>query len=154
MTEFYTRKVQAHIRQPDGSLGASTWVLAADCLTSHEMIAKLPQRPLKTTATAPRDMSRHRYFFKLIATVHQNLPDGVHKSFEDLREELLIMAGHHRTVVTLEGEVKLKAKSIAGSALDDTAFIHLIDRVIHVICQKVIPGFTYDGESAVLEMIR
>lgn len=151
--DFYSRKVRAKIQQPDGTYGAVSWALVGDGPSGYEAIAKLPSSPLKTSAVAPRDGGRHRWFFKLVSVVHENLPDGVHMDREDLREYLLIKAGFWRSYTDPHGNTHIRARSIAWSQLDETAFKELTDRVIHVVCQHIIPGFTYDGESAVFEVM-
>jgi len=154
MTTFYSIPVAAHVKQPDGSLGQAVTVLAGADMDACEAIGKLPHRALKTDAVATRDGGRHRWFFKLISTVHKNLPDGVYMTAEELRSELLIAAGHSVTYTNWRGETKQEAKSIAWSNMDETAFGALVDQVIHVICQEIIPGFsTEDAEMAVLEVM-
>lgn len=152
--DLYCRKVVARIKQPDGHYGPPVWVLVGAGPEDCERIAKAPERPLKTSIVAPRDGGRHRWFFKLAQTVYQNLPDGVHMTFDKFREELLISAGHWELYTDWRGNTKRQAKSIAWAKLDETEFNALCDQVVHVICQEIIPGFTTkDAEAAVLEVM-
>ena len=60
------------------------------------------------------------------------------KSFDEFRANVLIMAGHRSVVVTLSGETRVRAKSIAFSAMNEAEFSDLYQRILDVIWARVL----------------
>ena len=156
MAEMWCKRATYFAPSEMGNAGPRRAVLAPADALSAETLFNLPEGiTLRVEARQSRSGPNHRHFFALIHKVWENLPDSVVMTEEDLREQLLIMAGYHRTYVDLQGNTHVRARSINYATLDETAFKNLKDAVVKVIVTKVIPGFdTEAAEMEVMEMLR
>lgn len=96
----------------------------------------------------PRNPRFHRKFFALLkigfdawdpGLTHDGQP--VAKDFEQFREDVTIMAGHYVQTWTLEGEMRLRAKSISFAAMDDEEFERVYSSVADVLLTRVLKGY-------------
>lgn len=96
----------------------------------------------------PRNPRFHRKFFALLkigfdcwepGLAHDGEP--VAKDFEQFREDVTIMAGHYVQTWTLEGEMRLRAKSISFAAMDDDEFERVYSSVADVLLTRVLKGY-------------
>lgn len=82
----------------------------------------------------------------------------VAKSFNRFRKDLTILAGHYEAVTNLRGEVRLEAKSLSFSNMDDTEFETVYRDVLNVAWDRVLKGRGYlsaaDVDRAVEELLR
>jgi|688.fasta_scaffold370257_3 hypothetical protein len=102
---------------------------------------------VSVTIKRPRNVLHHRKLFALISVVFPH--QSVWLTREDLRESLLIAAGHCEAVQAMItdpttkkrvlGEV-WRAKSISFKALDQKGFEAVYDRVVHIILDKILKG--------------
>lgn len=145
MTDLYTRKVVARLKQPDGHYGAATWVLVGAGPEDCDRIAKAPLTPLKTSVTAPRDGGRHRYVMKLFAIAHQALPEGWNMSFDTFRKALTVDAGYYEAYRTPDGDEQKVALSLSYGSMDDTAHRQFCDDLIKCLCSRWVPGLDHEA---------
>lgn len=106
--------------------------------------------------TKKRNLPFHRKFFALIKVAYdafeapvleyKGMPVG--KNLERFRKELIILAGYYESHVSIKGEVRLDAKSIAFGSMGDETFEDLYSDVIDVILKYVCKG--YDDEYYVM----
>ena len=95
----------------------------------------------------PRNLAHLRKLFALIKVVHPH--QETWPTEDDLREQLLIAAGHCEAVKAMvtdreTGKKVLgeawKAKSISFEALDQAGFEQVYDAVVGVILRRILPG--------------
>ena len=104
--------------------------------------------PFEVSYTKKRNAKFHRKFFALINLCYQN--QEKFNNIDDLREELIICAGHYRVIFDLEHSTKKKkANSIKWSNMDEIEFNKLYNDVLNVICDK----FLFD-KNDVLENVQ
>ena len=75
-----------------------------------------------------RNIKFHRKFFALINLCFENQEH--YKHVEDLREELILLAGFFRETVNHLGEVKRKALSLSFSSMDEIQFEDVYNKVL------------------------
>jgi hypothetical protein len=102
---------------------------------------------VSVTIKRPRNVAHHRKLFALVSVVFPHQTTWLTR--EDLRKNLLIAAGHCKTVKALitdpttgkrvVGEV-WEAESISFKALDQKGFEAVYDRVVHIILDKILKG--------------
>lgn len=112
------------------------------------MMSLTPGELAEIEIVIPRNPKFHRKFFALLkigyeAWEPQILHDGqrIEKSFDQFREDVTIMAGHYIQTWTLDGEMRLRAKSISFAAMDDSEFEQVYGSVADVILTKVLTGY-------------
>lgn len=101
--------------------------------------------------SAPRNGKFHRMVFKLmsIAFKHWNPEQEIEvrhieKNFDQFREDITIMAGYHEWVYRAGREPELRAKSISYASMDNEAFKIYYDKILTVIIQKVLVGWSIE----------
>lgn len=57
--------------------------------------------------------------------------------FDVFREHLTVLAGYYYTLVNLDGEVRIKAKSISYAAMDQEEFEQLYSALINAAMRKI-----------------
>lgn len=96
----------------------------------------------------PRNPLFHRKFFALLQVgfdawkptlTHDGKP--IEKDFEQFREDVTILAGHYIQTWTLDGEMRLRAKSISFRSMDDVAFEKVYSSVANVLLSRVLTTY-------------
>jgi len=98
----------------------------------------------------PRNVAFNRKFFALLNVAYPYWnPESVdtkhgkaEKSFEQFRKDLIIIAGYWDLVPRLIGEPIIVAKSISFAKMDNEEFTVFYDKVLSVIIQRVLKGYT------------
>jgi hypothetical protein len=67
---------------------------------------------------------------------HRGQP--VQANLDRFREEVTILAGHYDTVFSINGEMRLRAKSISFANMEEDEFEKVYSGVIDVLLQKVL----------------
>jgi len=108
-------------------------------------------------AKLPRNGKYHRKFFALLnlgyeawepKRQHKSYKgEPITKSFERFRSDCLIMAGHYEQTFSLDGKLKLEAKSISFASMDQPGFEQIYNSVLDVLLAKVLK--TYAGREEV-----
>lgn len=101
---------------------------------------------LAASWSAVRNAKFHRKFFALLKLGfdHWEAPrmeyrgEAVEANFERFRKDVTILAGHYVPVVNLRGEVRLEAKSIAFSRMNELEFNDLYRDVFNVLWSRVL----------------
>lgn len=109
----------------------------------------------------PRNPRFHRKFFALLKVgfeawdfslshrTHNGLP--ITKNFDAFREDVLILAGFYDQIFDIHGNMRLKAKSISFSAVDDHEFEHVYGAVADVLLEHVLTA--YSGRDELNEVV-
>lgn len=108
----------------------------------------------------PRNYLFHKKFFALLNFGFEHWePERKHKTykgrpvaknFEQFREDVTILAGYFEQTFDLHGRMRLKAKSIKFSSMDDAEFEALYSAVVDVLLARV---FTKYKDRAELDAI-
>lgn len=112
-------------------------------------------------AKLPRNGKYHRRFFAMLNLGYEAWePKRQHKSykgmevsknFERFRSDCLIMAGHYEQTFSLDGKLKLEAKSISFASMEQPEFEVIYNSVLDVLLAKVLK--TYAGREQVNDVI-
>jgi len=92
-----------------------------------------------------RNPAFHRRFFALLnlgfsywepgkISSRYGIPE---KNFERFRKDIIILAGYYKTVVRLNGSVRVVADSISFAKMDEDTFRKLYNNVLTVIMEKI-----------------
>jgi hypothetical protein len=114
-----------------------------------EAIKKLPKEPIMISYTKVRSPQLHRWYFKFISVVYENLPesfDGKYPNKETFRKQMEMYAGHFETTINLKGEEMIMPKSIAFDKLDDIEFRDLITNIKNLIGKHIMPTMEIENE--------
>ena len=98
--------------------------------------------PVRIKYTRIRNPRLHGKYFAFIGKVWDNLPEKYENYWptkRSFRKAMEMYAGHFEETVTLKGERRLEAKSIAYDKLDDVAFGELFTGVKNVIGKHILP---------------
>lgn len=129
----------AMTRMPNNALVAAT---QAD----WELVNELPRGGIfRVKITKMRNGAFHRKFFAMLHAVFDawepDLPEwhGIKasKDFDTFRNDIMVMAGFREVVVKANGDVKVVAKSVSFSAMDDTEFARVYNAVFDT-CSRLL----------------
>jgi hypothetical protein len=76
----------------------------------------------------------------------------VAKSLDRFRRDLTILAGHYEAVTNLRGEVRLEAKSLSFSNMDEAEFETVYSSILKVVWERVLRAHGY-GSAAEVDRI-
>ena len=102
-----------------------------------------------------RDLKQHRKFFAFLTALHsiESIQDKYY-TIEHLRYVLTIASGFFEEVIGLNGEVYIKAKSIAFKNMDDAEHAELFTNMLNLML-KTLPSHTAEDiqnlENSVLK---
>jgi len=112
----------------------------------------------------PRNGKFHRKFFALLQVgfdawepdrkrySYKGIP--IQKDFEQFREDVIIASGNYIQTFNLEGHMKMRAKSISFTSMDDAEFSELYESVLTVILNKICVNYKNREElNSVVEKI-
>lgn len=112
-------------------------------------------------AKLPRNSRYHRKFFAMLnlgfeswepARQHKSYKgEPVTKNFERFRSDVLIMSGHYEQTFSLDGKLKLEAKSISFASMEQPEFEKIYNSVLDVLLAKVLK--TYAGREEVNSVV-
>lgn len=94
-------------------------------------------------AKKPRNGKRHRLFWGLMSTVHQNLPESIAERYptvETLVSAFKMLAGVREQRWLPDGTVYFVPGSISYAKMDDAEFGQFLDRSITIITTHFLPG--------------
>lgn len=129
---------------------------------SIDELAKLKiGQGVRVQLTRMRNYAFHRKFFALLniafdawePTAKEYKGQPVAKNFERFREDVTILAGYYTSSVNLRGDVRLSAKSISFSSMDQGEFEKLYSAVIDVVLQRILANYTRDDLDNVVEQV-
>lgn len=136
-TEFFARKLYQSLVPSD--------------FDGAEAMEKLkPSGIYKIVVSQPRNLLFHRKFFALLNAAYKawEAPELEHrgvkvtKNIERFRKDVIILCGYYDTVVNIDGELRLEAKSISFANMDQVEFDRLYSKAIDVILGKILTHYT------------
>jgi hypothetical protein len=107
-----------------------------------------------------RNYRFHKKYFALIKfAFDQWEPKGelsykgmpVQKNLQRFRKDIAILSGFFETTVNLKGEVRLEAKSISFSQMDEIEFEELYQATITIILSRILKNYTRENLDEVVE---
>lgn len=75
------------------------------------------------------------------------------KSVENFRKEAIIMAGYYEAIFSLDGSMKLEAKSMSFSKMGEDEFQKLYNAVANVLIKQVLTNYTKDDLDQVVDQL-
>lgn len=120
---------------------------------------------VKVTITQFHNVKLHRKLFVLFRLAYdlwnpypvQYNGQSVGKTFDQFREDLTILAGHYTCAASLDGSVRLTAKSLSFARMDTDAKSQVYRDVLNVVWDRVLKSTAYrsieEVEQAVERLI-
>ena len=125
---------------------------------AREAVAKLkPGAGVFVEMKRVRNIRFHRKFFALLNLAfelwepEQKTWKGhaLTKNFERFRDDITILAGHYEAVFDINGNVKLKPKSISFANCDEDEFERVYKGVLDVVWDKILKQANYESPEDV-----
>lgn len=122
--------------------------------------------PVKVTITQFHNLKLHRKLFVLFRLAYdlwQQEPviyrgQQIGKTFEQFREDLTILAGHYTAAARMDGSVRLNAKSLSFSRMNDDEKVRVFRDVLSATWARVLKSSGYasieDVEAAIEQLMR
>jgi hypothetical protein len=127
---------------------------------SQDDFAALPNNTVfKVVISQPRNYLFHKKFFSMVKCAYDlwqpNGAEGVAKSFENFREELIVLCGYYETVFSIHGNnFKLIPKSISFAKMNEETFKNLYSTAIDIILKNVLKNYKKsDLEDVILRVV-
>lgn len=109
-----------------------------------------------------RNYQFHKKYFALIkfafdqweptdGLTYKGMP--VQKNLKRFRKDIAILSGFFETTVNINGEVRLEAKSISFSQMDEYEFEELYQATITLVLNRVLKNYTRDDLERVIEQL-
>lgn len=116
-------------------------------ITPKDLAEELSDGEYAVDLRRPRNYKFLKKYFALLNAAYSlwDTPEGVERSRDSFREEVIIKAGYFEHVFSIDGTFKLKAKSISFAKMEEPEFEQLYSKTIDVILWHVLP--TYDRET-------
>ena len=145
-------------KSPDGHL------IPADDAAERLLSSIRPGQGISVEARKARNIRFHRKFFALLRLAYEHweeLSEGVswkgrkvRPSFEQFREDVLILSGYYDAYYTIHGSVRLRARSISFANCDEHEFELVYRAVFDTVWERVFSridgyGSRSDVEAAV-----
>ena len=135
------------IKLPNGDLRPATD-------HDRELLKKIKTgQPTRLTFVRVRNYEFHKKYFALLQfafdywepsgrpPLKDGWPDPV-KNFDTFRSDIIILAGFHDVHYRLNGDLRVKARSIAFANMTEDDFEKLYAKTIDVIIKHVLAGYT------------
>lgn len=109
-----------------------------------------------------RNIRFHRLFFSLLQLAFDVWePKGekvwngepLSKNFDRFREDILILAGHYEASYSVDGFVKLRAKSISFASMGEDEFREVYRGVLDVVWEKVLREANFRSKEEVDQVV-
>lgn len=114
-------------------------------------------------AKKTRNIKFHRLFFAMLNFAFEMWDppaerefrgQPIQKNFERFREDVLILAGHYEAVYSVDGSLKLQAKSIAFANCDELEFRGVYSTVLDVVWDRVFRQAQFRSKDDVETVVR
>ena len=100
----------------------------------------------------PRNLGHHRKFFALLKIVFEN--QELYKSEAALLAAIKIATGHCTPIVLADGTRAFIPSSISFAAMDQGEFEAFWEKVVTLVCAKIIPNLNReDLEAEIMSMV-
>ena len=108
-----------------------------------------------------RNYKFHKKYFSLLNYAFDNWEPGEvngkygkpQKNFERFREDIIILSGYYESVIRINGEVVIKAKSISFANMSQEEFEKLYSNTIDVILQRILRNYTKQDLEQVVQRV-
>ena len=109
-----------------------------------------------------RNIKFHRLFFSLLQLAFDMWePKGekvwkgepIQKNFDRFREDVLILAGHYEASYSVDGSVKLRAKSISFANMGEDEFREVYRGVLDVVWEKILREANFRSKDEVENVV-
>ena len=127
-----------------------------------EYIEKMAQgAAITATVKKHNNPAFHRKLFSLFKLAYdawepetkEYKGQAVAKNFDQFRRDITILAGFYETVVNFKGDVRLIAKSLDFSRMEQEEREKLYSSVINVILARILTQYTRDDLDAIVERV-
>lgn len=130
-----------------------------------DKLSTLPKgRVFKATLVQPRNLRFHRKGFALLQVAFElwaeGLPVGVEykgehvaPDFDRFRKDLTILAGFYEPHYDIRGNVRLTAKSLSFSSMDEEEFGRVYSALLDTVLAKVLKHVDKDELEAAVERL-
>lgn len=125
-------------------------------------------RKMKTGELAHADYKRvrnykfHKKYFALIKfafdqwepkdnLIYKGMP--VAKNIKRFRKDIAILSGFFETTVNIKGEIRLEAKSISFSQMDEIEFEELYQATISIVLARILKNYSRDDLENVVDQL-
>lgn len=116
---------------------------------------------IKAKITKANNPAFHRKMFALFNVafeawepeVKEYKGQPVQKNFDRFRKDLTILAGFYETTINLKGEIRLEAKSLNFSNMEQDEREQVYSAVIDVVLAKVLTNYTRADLDRVVEEV-
>jgi hypothetical protein len=141
---------------------------SSDVLIPYDEGAAEFVRKMKTGELAHADYKRvrnykfHKKYFALIKFAFdqwepkdnlQYLGQPVLKNIKRFRKDVAILCGFFETTVNLKGEIRLEAKSISFSQMDEIEFEELYQATISVVLARILKNYSRADLERVVDQL-
>ena len=136
--------------------------------SDRELLKKIKVgRAVRVKLTQVRNYEFHKKYFALLNLAYDywEPPQGKaskltkiininpEKNFERFRSDIAILAGYYTATYRLNGDVRLRAKSISFGSMSEDEFEELYTKTIDVIVKHVLKGYSGDELRGIIEQI-
>jgi hypothetical protein len=120
---------------------------------AEEALRKVPlDKVVAVKIKRPRNLGHHRKFFALLKIVFEN--QEVYASEQALLAAIKIATGHCVPLVLADGTRAFVPSSISFASMDQTEFEAFWDKVVTLVCAKIIPNLKReDLEAEIMTMV-
>jgi len=109
-------------------------------------------RPFRAIVKMVRQYKFHQKYFTLLDFAFDlwepEIPTYkgqiVQKEKEEFRKNIIILAGYYKVVFDVNGNLKLRARSISFAKMDQDEFEKLYSATVNVILEKILTNYTKD----------
>lgn len=124
----------------------------------REEVAKLKTgHVIEVKITRKRNPMFHRKFFALLGVAFdywQEAPvtveyhgQRVRPNFERFRKDITILAGYYDPTYNINGELRLEARSISFSSMEEPDFEKLYSSVLDVVLERILAKAGFDEKT-------
>ncbi|MBV8060820.1 MAG: DUF1367 family protein [Alphaproteobacteria bacterium] len=143
------------------SKAAGNFLVPAD-QQSAEAITKLKLgQGVKVVITRARNLKFHKKFMALMnyafdiwePAEREYKGEKVLKNFDTFRHHVCVLAGYGEASYDLNGNVKVRAKSISFANMSQEEFESLYQSCVQVVLSKILTNYTKDDLDEVIERV-
>jgi hypothetical protein len=120
---------------------------------AEEALRKVPlDKVVAVKIKRPRNLGHHRKFFALLKIVYEN--QEVYASEQALLAAIKIATGHCTPIQLVSGQKAFIPSSISFAAMDQAEFEAFWEKVVTLVCTKIIPNLNReDLEAEIMTMV-
>lgn len=116
----------------------ASYLVPADEQAEEELRKLKPGQATLVEVKRARNERQHRLYWVLIGVIFDH--QSSHATREDLSDAIKVAVGHYDEVGKRGEHVIVRPKSIAFANMPQPEFEQFFDRVIKLVCERIIPG--------------